>query len=68
MNSPAFDWGFIAAGAYYYGWQKGKHFFNVDGYDGDVLGYERFYTFSCHRAASAAYCHNAFGDAIRYRR
>jgi hypothetical protein len=67
VNSPAYDWSFTAAGIYYRGFKQHRSTFTVDGYDGLVTGLKTFYFFQCRVSGQLASCHNAFGDAIRYR-
>ncbi len=68
VNSPYFDWSFIASGIYYEGWRQHRRAFTVNGYDGKGTGLMRFFSFRCHRQNDVAYCANSFGDSIRFRR
>ncbi len=67
VNSPAYDWAFAAAGIYAQGFQQRRTTFSVGAYDGDRSGWMRFFRFYCRVNGQLASCHNAFGDAIRYR-
>ena len=64
VNSPAYDWGWIARGAH---GTKPGHMVRVDGYDGYGAGLFRFFTFTCTAHAGLITCVNALGDAMRYR-
>jgi len=61
VNSPAFDWAFIATQAY-----RGHHTFSVAGLDGDNAGLMKFFAFKCSAEQNRISCTNAFGDAMRY--
>lgn len=64
VNSPAYDWGWLAgcAGTVHAGRAR-----RCDALDGDVNGVTRFYFFACSRRAGLITCRNALGDAMRYR-
>ena len=65
VNSPAFDWGFLAlcAGELHVG-----HTRSCDALDGQFGGWLPMYEFACaHPTRNAITCHNRLGDAIRYR-
>jgi hypothetical protein len=64
VNSPAYDWGWIAQGAY---GTKPGHPLRVDGYDGNGAGLFRFFAFTCTAHDGLITCANALGDAMRYR-
>ena len=66
VNSPAFDWAFLALGAGD-GWKRGRKSFSVNSYDGDSAGLRRFFVFRCGVRGALVTCRNAFGDAMRYR-
>ena len=65
VNSPAYDWGWLALGAERL---KAGQSRRVGAYDGFVgKGVSRFYTFSCARDGGLITCRKALGDAMRYR-
>ena len=66
VNSPAFDWAFLAAGAYGK-WKDGRRSFRVNSHDGDGTGLGKFFIFGCAARGDLVTCRNAFGDAMRYR-
>ena len=66
VNSPAFDWWWLAAGALG-PWQRHLRSFVVSAFDGDSRGFGRFYNFSCRVGGRVLTCTNALGDAMRYR-
>ena len=65
VNSPAYDWGFLAQCAA--GVEK-DHTGSCQAYDGDANGWLRFYRFSCSRPTGLVTCSNSLGDVMRYRR
>jgi len=66
VNSPAYDWGWIALGAN--ASKREGRTFTVDGRDGPTNnGLERFYTFRCRVTGRLIGCTNQLGDSIRYR-
>jgi len=64
VNSPAYDWGWLAMGA---DGVKAGHTRRVDAYDGYTSGFQRFYIFTCSRHGDLVTCRNALGDVMRYR-
>lgn len=64
VNSPAYDWGWLAGLAR--GLKAGQTR-RLSALDGDVNGWERFYLFTCSARGSVITCRNALGDAMRYR-
>ena len=68
VNAPVYDWEWLTAGAYniWVHHQSRRHF-RIDAYDGNSAGLGRFVEFSCLRRGRMIACHNALGDAIRYR-
>jgi hypothetical protein len=66
VNGPAFDWRWLAGGAYD-GWRRGRKSFTVNAYDGYSTGLHRFFDFRCVVRGELVTCRNAFGDAMRYR-
>jgi hypothetical protein len=66
VNGRAYDWRWLAAGAYD-GWKRGRRTFTVNAYDGYSTGLGRFYLFRCVVRGDVVTCRNAFGDAMRYR-
>jgi hypothetical protein len=64
VNSPAYDWGWLARRARRLEAGQSR---KVDAYDGDDGGLLRFFTFSCSRRDGLIRCRNTFGDALRYR-
>jgi hypothetical protein len=65
VNSPAYDWGFLAQCAA--GVQKG-HTGSCQALDVDANGWLRFYRFNCSRPRGLVTCANSLGDVMRYRR
>jgi hypothetical protein len=63
VNSPAYDWGFLAECAQ--GLTNGSR--RCDAYDGDGTGLFRFFNFTCSGHAGLVTCTNALGDSMRYR-
>ena len=63
VNSPAYDWGFLASCA---NLQSGATR-RCHAYDGDARGWGRFYTFACSARRGVVSCKNALGDVMRYR-
>ncbi|HET7048185.1 MAG TPA: hypothetical protein VFI54_07965 [Solirubrobacteraceae bacterium] len=66
VNSPAFDWAWLAAGAHY-NYTRHKRSFTVVDYDGNSSGYGKIFDFSCRTGGALIQCTNAFGDSMRYR-
>lgn len=64
VNSPAYDWGFLAQAAR--GLASG-HTIRADAYDGYGSGWFRFYLFTCSSRAGVITCANRLGDVMRYR-
>ena len=64
VNSPAYDWGWLAGLA---GGLKPGQTRRLSALDGDVIGWERFDIFTCSARAGLITCRNALGDAMRYR-
>lgn len=64
VNSPAYDWGWLAACA---GGVQSDRTSKCGAYDGNSTGLTRFYTFTCTRHARLVTCTNRLGDAMRYR-
>ena len=64
VNSPAYDWGWLARGARQL---KAGQSRAVDAYDGDDGGLLRFFAFGCSRRSRLITCRNVLGDAMRYR-
>ena len=65
VNSPAYDWGWLAVGAERV---KAGQTVPVSGYDGYVgKGVSRFYIFRCTWQGGLITCRNGLGDAMRYR-
>lgn len=68
VNAPVYDWEWLTAGAYdMWIYHHQRRHFRIDSYDGDSAGFGRFVEFSCIRHRRLIACHNALGDAIRYR-
>ena len=66
VNGRAYDWRWLAAGAYD-GWRRGRRTFTANAYDGYWRGLGRFYLFRCAVRGGLITCRNALGDAMRYR-
>jgi len=64
VNSPAYDWGFLAQEIH--GLAPG-HTVHADAYDGYGSGWFRFYLFTCSSRADVITCANKLGDVMRYR-
>jgi hypothetical protein len=64
VNSPAYDWGWLALGAKRL---KEGQTRPIDAYDGNDSGITHFVIFTCSRRARLITCRNALGDAMRYR-
>jgi hypothetical protein len=64
VNSPAYDWGFLAEGARS---ATRGHPVRLDAYDGYGAGWFTFYLFTCSARSELITCTNALGDAMRYR-
>lgn len=64
VNSPAYDWGWLALGAKRLDDGQTRR---VDAYDGNDNGMTHFVIFTCSRRAGLITCRNALGDAMRYR-
>ena len=60
VNSPAYDWGFLAECA-------GNLPFRCDAYDGNGTGLFRFFLFTCSGSRDLVTCTNRLGDSMRYR-
>ncbi len=65
VNSPAYDWGWLAGLAQRLKDGETRQLGSVDGYTGP--GFGRFFTFICSRQSALITCRNALGDAMRYR-
>lgn len=63
VNSPAYDWGFLAQCA---GSGSG-HPYRCDAYDGNGTGLFRFFLFTCSGSRDLVTCTNRLGDSMRYR-
>jgi hypothetical protein len=66
VNTPYYDWAFLAAGAHY-AWTKHRHLAVLDAFDGQGLGFGRFENFTCRIGRRRISCRNHFGDGMRYR-
>jgi hypothetical protein len=66
VNSPAYDWAFAAAGAYYEH-EHHRRSFKTSAYDGNSAGLDRLFTFNCHVHRAVIRCTNSFGDSMKYR-
>lgn len=64
VNSPAYDWGWLATCAREV--RPGRTS-RCNAYDGNSTGLSRFYTFTCARHGHVVTCKNRLGDAMRYR-
>jgi hypothetical protein len=64
VNSPAYDWGFLAQEVR--GLAPG-HTVRADAHDGNGGGWFRFYHFTCSARAGLITCANKLGDVMRYR-
>ena len=64
VNSPAYDWGFLAREIH--GLAPG-HTIRADAYDGYGAGWFRFYLFTCAARTELITCTNKLGDVMRYR-
>jgi len=64
VNSPAYDWGFLAQEIH--GLAPG-HTIRADAYDGYGAGWFRFYLFTCAARTELITCTNKLGDVMRYR-
>lgn len=64
VNSPAYDWGWLAGLA---ADLKAGQTRRLSALDGDAKGLERFYVFTCSARSNMITCRNALGDAMRYR-
>jgi hypothetical protein len=68
VNSPAYDWGWLAGFAERLKDGETRRLAAVDGYDGPgERGLGRFFTFTCSRKDRLISCRNRLGDAMRYR-
>jgi Tol biopolymer transport system component len=65
VNSPAFDWAFLAKDFEMRLKRQTKSFSGV-AYDGDSAGFERLFVFNCAVSRTLLTCRNSLGDAIRY--
>jgi len=63
VNSPAYDWGFLAECAE----AASVHPSGCDAYDGNGTGLFRFFLFTCSRSRDLVTCTNRLGDSMRYR-
>jgi hypothetical protein len=63
VNSPDFDWAWLAAQLYQH-WQRHEQTFSGDSYDGDSRGLDTFFVFFCQAASDHVICANKLGDAI----
>jgi hypothetical protein len=63
VNSPAYDWGFLAECA------RGisGHPFVCDAYDGNGTGLFKLFLFTCSGSRQLVTCTNRLGDSMRYR-
>lgn len=66
VNSPAYDWAWLAAGAHYR-WHQHRKVFSASAFDGGSRGLGRFFSFRCHLHGRTITCTNALGDSMRYR-
>ncbi len=66
VNSPAYDWAWLASHAHY-DWRRHLRSFSVVDFDGDSSGFEHLFTFHCRAGRRTITCTNALGDSIRYR-
>jgi hypothetical protein len=66
VNSPAYDWAFLAQAAHF-DWRHHRTSFSIIDYDGPSSGFEHLFTFDCHVRGRTIACRNALGDAIHYR-
>lgn len=64
VNSPAYDWGWLAGLAH--GLKAGQTR-RLSALDGDASGLERFFVFTCTARGTMITCRNALGDGMRYR-
>jgi hypothetical protein len=62
VNSPAYDWGWLAMCAHSLKGRSGA----CDALDGDGSGLARFYTYAC-SGTRPVICRNKLGDVMRYR-
>ncbi|HLX31898.1 MAG TPA: hypothetical protein VKR79_03905 [Gaiellaceae bacterium] len=68
VNSPAYDWGWLAnCAAQVGGGTRAGHPRVCGAFDGNSAGLSRFYSFTCARSGGLITCRNALGDAMRYR-
>lgn len=65
VNSPAYDWGWLALQAHSLKAGQARRLGAVDGSVGK--GVSRFYVFRCSRQGELITCRNTLGDAMRYR-
>jgi hypothetical protein len=65
VNSPAYDWGFLAEAV---GRLQPGGTLRAQAYDGYATGWMRFFRFTCSNRGGLVTCANALGDAMRYRR
>jgi Subtilase family len=63
VNSPDFDWAWLAA-QLYQSWQRHEQSFSGNDYDGDSRGLGMFDIFHCQAASDHVICANKLGDAI----
>jgi FlgD Ig-like domain len=66
VNSPAYDWAWLATGADYE-FRHHERSFLADGYDGPSAGFGKFFIFKCKVDRALIRCTNSFGDSMKYR-
>lgn len=66
VNSPVYDWAWLAAGAEY-GWRQHRRVFSANAFDGGSQGFGKFFSFRCHVHGRTITCTNSLGDSMRYR-
>lgn len=64
VNSPVYDWGWLAGRVERL---EAGHTGRFSAVDGPDYGAGRLYVFTCSRRGAAIACRNALGDAMRYR-
>lgn len=65
VNGPAYDWAWLAAGAYYQ-WVQHKRTFVAGSYDGNAAGFGKLEDFRCQAGGTVVRCTNALGDSMTY--
>jgi hypothetical protein len=65
VNSPAYDWAWLAAGVFY-AWTQHRTQFVAGSYDGNAAGLSVLTDFRCRVARSVIQCANALGDSMKY--